>query len=366
MRKMTKAAGLLFLAASSVYSDGVLRAAGAGSASAAPGAKTGGTSFRLTDDHAEPVSPGSLAKPTTRPTSQPATAPSATPVAAPIGSADVTSTDVGTVEIHVNDANLVEVLRMLSLQSQRNIIASKDVRGTVTANLYDVTVKEALDAILSANGYDYREKGNFIYVYTAKELAEHGEGGTGPQDRDLPPLLHAGRQRGQHDQAGAERGAQVAFTTPSKTGIDVGRQGRRRQRARHRGRAGRHRLPRAPGAGAGGAEGGRPPARSRSWSRPPSSGPRCRTTTTWASTSPPWAASTSPRLSNVGDRRRHRQRARSRPSPAQIIDDTSGQQGQRQGLRRRPGRRQRPQARRRQEQRRRCSSPPSKASPTPS
>jgi type IV pilus assembly protein PilQ len=61
---------------------------------------------------------------------------------------------------------------MLSLQSQKNIIASKDVRGTVTANLYNVTIKEALDAILKSNGFNYREKGNFIYVYTAKEMAD--------------------------------------------------------------------------------------------------------------------------------------------------------------------------------------------------
>src|SRR5690606_19937678 len=84
----------------------------------------------------------------------------------------VNISDAGTVEIHVNDANLIEVLRMLSLQTQKNIVASKEVRGTVTANLYDVTVREALDAILHANGYAYREKGNFIYVYTAKELAQ--------------------------------------------------------------------------------------------------------------------------------------------------------------------------------------------------
>ena len=87
-------------------------------------------------------------------------------------SAQVNVSDAGTVEIHVNEANLVEVLRMLSMQSQKNIIASKDVRGTVTANLYNVTIREALDAILAANGYGYREKGNFVYVYTAKELAE--------------------------------------------------------------------------------------------------------------------------------------------------------------------------------------------------
>jgi type IV pilus secretin PilQ/predicted competence protein len=96
---------------------------------------------------------------------------------APQGGVSVTNNQVtvsenGAVEIHVNDANLLEVLRMLSLQSRKNIIASKDVTGSVTANLYNVTVPEALDAILQSNGYVYREKGNFIYIYTARELAE--------------------------------------------------------------------------------------------------------------------------------------------------------------------------------------------------
>ena len=59
---------------------------------------------------------------------------------------------------------------MLSLQSQKNIIASKDVKGTVTANLYGVTVREALDAILKSNGYTYKEEGNFVYVYTVDEV----------------------------------------------------------------------------------------------------------------------------------------------------------------------------------------------------
>src|SRR5204862_1291246 len=89
-----------------------------------------------------------------------------------VSSSEVSVSDAGTVEIHVNDANLVEVLRMLSLQSQRNIVASNQVTGHVTANLYGVTVREALDAILHANGYAYREKGNFIYVYTSKEIAD--------------------------------------------------------------------------------------------------------------------------------------------------------------------------------------------------
>lgn len=74
------------------------------------------------------------------------------------------------VDLHVNDEDLGNVLQMLSIQSQRNIIASKNVQARVTANLYGVTFYEALDAILHANGYGYVEDGNFIYIYTTEEL----------------------------------------------------------------------------------------------------------------------------------------------------------------------------------------------------
>jgi S-adenosylmethionine:diacylglycerol 3-amino-3-carboxypropyl transferase len=39
-----------------------------------------------------------------------------------------------------------------------------EVKGTVTANLYDVTFEEALNAILMANGATFRIDGNFIFV----------------------------------------------------------------------------------------------------------------------------------------------------------------------------------------------------------
>lgn len=110
--------------------------------------------------------------PTTAPTTDAfASEPIAVAVGKEVKEGDVKVNDVeGTVEIHVNDASLVEVLRMLSMQSKKNILASKEVRGTVTANLYNVTIHEALDAILHTNGCAYREKANFIYVYTQEEL----------------------------------------------------------------------------------------------------------------------------------------------------------------------------------------------------
>jgi type IV pilus assembly protein PilQ len=74
------------------------------------------------------------------------------------------------VDLHVNDEDLINILQMLSMQSQKSILTSKSVSATVTANLYNVTFYDALDAILHINGFGYIEKGNFIYVYTLDEL----------------------------------------------------------------------------------------------------------------------------------------------------------------------------------------------------
>ena len=82
----------------------------------------------------------------------------------------VSETDYGTIDLVVQDTDLGKVLEMLSIQSKKNIVASRNVSATVTANLYDVTFEEALDSILRVNNYGYLEEGNFIYVYTTPEL----------------------------------------------------------------------------------------------------------------------------------------------------------------------------------------------------
>jgi type IV pilus assembly protein PilQ len=88
------------------------------------------------------------------------------------GDASVEVSDYMTVDLFVQDEDLATVLQMLSMQSQRNIVASRDVVATVSANLYGVTFYEALDAILHVNGYGYIEKGSFIYVYPAEVIAQ--------------------------------------------------------------------------------------------------------------------------------------------------------------------------------------------------
>ncbi len=109
---------------------------------------------------------------------------------------------------------------MLSLQSQKNIVATKDVRGTVTANLYDVTIKEALDAILRSNGYDYREKGNFIYVYTAKELADMEKAAMVRKTEIFRLYYTPVANAANLIKPVLSEGAQVALTAPAQTGIE--------------------------------------------------------------------------------------------------------------------------------------------------
>ncbi|MEQ8770003.1 MAG: hypothetical protein RIB60_05790 [Phycisphaerales bacterium] len=84
---------------------------------------------------------------------------------------DVSVSEYDLVDLHVNNEDLGRVLQLLSIQSQRNIVASNNVEASVTADLYGVSFYEALDAILHVNGFGYIERGNFIYVYTREELA---------------------------------------------------------------------------------------------------------------------------------------------------------------------------------------------------
>jgi type IV pilus assembly protein PilQ len=76
------------------------------------------------------------------------------------------------VEVHVADESLAAVLQVLSVQSQRNIVAGSGIDERVTADLYGVTFYEALDALLHVNGYGYIERDGFIYVYTQDQLSQ--------------------------------------------------------------------------------------------------------------------------------------------------------------------------------------------------
>ncbi|MCA9731645.1 MAG: hypothetical protein H6696_02475 [Deferribacteres bacterium] len=53
------------------------------------------------------------------------------------------------------DADIGNVLRLFARQNSINIVASDSVRGNITVALHDVSLEQALESILLANGYDY-------------------------------------------------------------------------------------------------------------------------------------------------------------------------------------------------------------------
>jgi type IV pilus assembly protein PilQ len=83
-----------------------------------------------------------------------------------------TISDEGDGRLHVNAQNsdIRQVLELLSHESGLNIMASKGVTGTVTANLSGVSVETALAAILKTTGFVARREGNIIFVGTPADL----------------------------------------------------------------------------------------------------------------------------------------------------------------------------------------------------
>jgi len=76
----------------------------------------------------------------------------------------------GKLSIHIQNADIREVLDLLSEQGNLNILAGKEVQGKVSATLTGVDIDSALDAILKSTGFVSRREGKFIFVGTPEEF----------------------------------------------------------------------------------------------------------------------------------------------------------------------------------------------------
>jgi type II secretory pathway component GspD/PulD (secretin) len=78
-------------------------------------------------------------------------------------------TDHGTVTLAAQGIEITKLLELLSIKSKLNIVASEKVRALVSVSLYDVPVDQALDALLTVNGFVWERQGPFIMVYARAE-----------------------------------------------------------------------------------------------------------------------------------------------------------------------------------------------------
>jgi len=79
------------------------------------------------------------------------------------------------VSLDFRDADISNVLKILSYKSGVNIVVGPEVTGLVTIQLNDVPWKQALEVVLETYGYAYEQKGNIITATTVENLKQRRE-----------------------------------------------------------------------------------------------------------------------------------------------------------------------------------------------
>ncbi len=76
----------------------------------------------------------------------------------------------GLTSISFKDADLRDVIKMLSGEGGYNVVVGNDVTGKVTFDLHNVTIQDALDAALKINGYGIEKMGEILFIKPASQL----------------------------------------------------------------------------------------------------------------------------------------------------------------------------------------------------
>ena len=69
-------------------------------------------------------------------------------------------------DLAVNSASVQQVFHAMASGSRYSILVPPGLTGSVTLNLKDVTVREALDVMREMHGFEYRIEGNRVFIQT--------------------------------------------------------------------------------------------------------------------------------------------------------------------------------------------------------
>ncbi|MFA5259628.1 MAG: type IV pilus secretin PilQ [Candidatus Omnitrophota bacterium] len=88
---------------------------------------------------------------------------------------NLSMSEEGNVSLDFRDADIQNVLRILSYKSGVNIVAGPEVTGLITIKLQEVPWQKALQVVLETYGYAYEQRGNIITVTTIDNLKKRRE-----------------------------------------------------------------------------------------------------------------------------------------------------------------------------------------------
>lgn len=126
-----------------------------------------------------------------------------------------------TVTLNLAGAELAKVLESFAIEYRLNIVAGSGVSGSVTLNLFEVPIEEALGAILAVNGYGFKKSGRFYLIDRTENLASVTD--PEPLESEVVWLnyLRADEALRLIEPMKSERGV-FGAGTPAETGIETG------------------------------------------------------------------------------------------------------------------------------------------------
>lgn len=117
-------------------------------------------------------------------------------------------------------ADINDVLKALSVQSGKNIVAGKDVTGNVTVSLSNVSLEEALDYVARLSGFTYT-KDNDTYLVSTRDNLRTLTSGSGPDTKtEIVRLSYA-----KADDVMALLKARFPDVTVNKVGVEAAPKG---------------------------------------------------------------------------------------------------------------------------------------------
>ena len=82
----------------------------------------------------------------------------------------------GAIRMAIRDAEIAEVLEMLSAEGEVNVVVSNGIEGRVSVNLHDVDVAEAIRAVAAAGGYVVERRGDSYFVVDREDAGKESVG----------------------------------------------------------------------------------------------------------------------------------------------------------------------------------------------
>lgn len=83
----------------------------------------------------------------------------------------------GKISLTLRDMPIAEVMEMLSRAARVNVLLSDNVEGKVSVNLYDVSIDQAIDAIVASAGFSVEERMGSYFIVERDEAGKHSAGG---------------------------------------------------------------------------------------------------------------------------------------------------------------------------------------------